>query len=94
MQIIQTNICSLLQPGGWTALPSPQAPGGQAGAASVHRWGPTGLAWGGCVVCVCVCGVCVWCVCVWCVVLCTELSAMNGTSVDGISVNNEKLKSF
>ena len=31
---------------------------------------------------------------VYVVVWCTELSAMNGTSVNGISVNNEKLKSF
>lgn len=87
MQIVQTNICSLFQPGGRTALPSPQPPRGQAGAASVQRRGRAGLAWGVCVV--------VWCVCgVYVVVWFMELSGMNGTSVNGISVNNGKLKFF
>ena len=68
-------------------LPSP--PHSLPGARLVLHLFRGGTHWAG--VGVCVVG---WCVCgVYVVVWCTELSAMNGTSVNGISVN-EKLKSF
>lgn len=77
MHIVQTNICFLLQPAGWTAVPPLL---GEPGGPSVCS--PVGSHWAGIL----------WCVCgVWCVSWCVVLSAMNGTSVDGISINNEKL---
>ena len=75
-------------PAGWVDCPPP-AP---RGAGRPQRLFPGGEPLGRDPV---ACVVCVWCVwgvwCVWCVSWCEVLSAMNGTSVDGISINNEKL---
>lgn len=69
-------------PAGWVdGPPLPTTSQGPDWCCICSQVGTLGWQWGG------VCGVYV-------VVWCGELSAMNGTSVNGISVNKEKLKSF